>query len=572
MAAKKTKQKEPAPEVLELNYQLAELPSSQHRAGLAGLVLMVDWLKQQPNLKGICEIVLTAHGATLRVNQQGLEELFNEVYAASMEEQVRTQLLKNSQTKAIIPPLREETRQSIDPKTGKTKEKTVYIYESVIPKGGFLLKNDPSSEGRNGAWIKLWRDIIWTIFRGVPATRAPFEARARGQATTDADEAWQALIQPSDYTVQLPSTYFIGAQANNAENVPFKDRARYQFLLHFWPYAAQIYVPEVINNEGEREFIGYAIAIPDVADLELFCEELPPLLRGRGKGISGYRPRDCVVDLAIESALDTFRRLSERLRLQAGNHSIGDLMLGIDVVHVKKEGNNIRLLGSARLDPETEMIDRYAQFRDSLWNPIFRRQRLLNLVTQRDWHRGFDSLISKLPFKQTIGNSYFRRDARESLRNEVKTMNQLKDGSIEELETNDSTISDDVSDETLIYRVVSNYMRHKLKSKYQREWRQEWKGMKENKPAEMKDYEEKKAKLAREAFLAIRSRTDQDFVEYFVSTLCSVPQSMSEQRFISLTRALVSDTDKIRTLTMLALAAQSPNPQQATGQAAPQSN
>lgn len=568
MATKKTKQKEPAPEVLELHYQLAELPTSQHRAGLAGLVLMVDWLKQQANLKGICDIDRTAQGATLRINQQGLEELFNEVYAASLEEQERAQLLKNSRTKAVIPPLREETRQTLDPKTGKTKEKTIYIYESVIPKGGFLLRNDPSGDGRNGSWVKLWRDVIWTIFRGVPATRAPFDARANKEATTDAADAWQELIQPSDYTVQLPSTYFIGAQANNAENVPFKDRARFQFLLHFWPYAAQIYVPAVINNEGDREFVGYALAVPDVADLELFCEELLPLLRGRGKDLSGYRPRDAVVDLAIESALDTFRRLGERLRLQAGSQAVSDLLLGVDVVHVNKEGNNIRLLGSTRLDPEAEMIDRYAQFRDSLWNPIFRRQRLLNLVNHRDWHTGFDGLMSKLPYEQTIGNSYFRRDARESFSNEVKTMNDPNNDSVNAAENDDPNLPDSISDEGLIYRVVSNYLRHKLKSKHQLEWKKEWKGLRDNKPSELKRYEEMKAKLAREAFLAIRSRTDQDFVSYFASTLCSVPQKMSEERYVLLTQALVNETDKIRTLTMLALAAQTPNPQPSSRQAA----
>ena len=566
MAEKKTKQKEPAPDVLELNYQLAELPSSQHRAGLAGLILMVDWLRQQPNRQGICEVIRNAHSTTLRINQQGLEELFNEVYAASREEQERAQLVKNSRTKEVVPPIREEKRQMFDAK-GKPKEKTVYIYGATIPKGAFLLKNDPSADGRNGAWIKLWRDVIWNIFRGVPATRSPFDDRANGEPTTDAADVWQELAQPLDYTVQLPSTYFIGAQANNAENVPFKDRARFQFLLHFWPYATQIYVPAVINNEGERDFVGYALAIPDVADLELFCEELPVVLRGRGTQMSGYRPRDCIVDLAIEGALDTFRRLRERLSLQAGGAAINDLMLGIDVVHVKKDGNNIRLLGSMRLDPEDAMIDQYAQLRDSLWNPLFRRQRLLNLVNnQRNWYAGFDGLMSKLPYEQTIGNSYFRRDARESFSNEVKTMNQQTNGPVEEAEANDPSLSEDVREETLIYRVVSNYLRFKLKSKHQLEWKEGWKGARDNKPAELKDYEEKKAKLAREAFLAIRSRTGQDFVDYFVSTLCSVSQSMNEQRFIVLTKALVKDGDNIRTLTMLALAAQTPNPQKQTTQ------
>src|SRR5262245_50094357 len=165
MATKKTKQKEPAPDVLELSYQLAELPSSQHRAGLAGLVLMVDWLKRQPNKQGICEIThLDARGAALKINQQGLEDLFNEVYAASKEEQSCDATRKNKQ-KEIVPYLREEKRNIADPKTGKSKEKTVYIYEGAIPKGAFLKGYDPSA---NGDWIKLWRNVIWTIFRGVP--------------------------------------------------------------------------------------------------------------------------------------------------------------------------------------------------------------------------------------------------------------------------------------------------------------------------------------------------------------------------------------------------------------------
>ncbi|SRR6266536_1186979 len=75
MAKKKTV---PGIEVLDLNYNLAELPSSQHRAGLAGLVLMVQWLKRQDTHKGICEIIrLDERGTTLRINQEGLVALFD---------------------------------------------------------------------------------------------------------------------------------------------------------------------------------------------------------------------------------------------------------------------------------------------------------------------------------------------------------------------------------------------------------------------------------------------------------------------------------------------------------------
>src|SRR5437870_2977304 len=109
MSAKK-KQTTSAPTELELDYRLAELPSSQHRAGLAGLVLMVNWLKRQSGRKGICEITkLDSRGATLTVNPQGLQDLFNEVYAASLEEQPRDAPLKNKR-KEIVPYLREEKR------------------------------------------------------------------------------------------------------------------------------------------------------------------------------------------------------------------------------------------------------------------------------------------------------------------------------------------------------------------------------------------------------------------------------------------------------------------------------
>ena len=109
-------------DVLELDYNLAELPSSQHRAGLAGLVLMVKWLGRDKSRRGICEPTrVDEHGATLRIDQTGLQELFNEIYAASKEEQERDAVLKNKK-KEVIPPLREEKKTVTDPKTGKSSE------------------------------------------------------------------------------------------------------------------------------------------------------------------------------------------------------------------------------------------------------------------------------------------------------------------------------------------------------------------------------------------------------------------------------------------------------------------
>lgn len=553
---------QPSVEILTLDYNLAELPSSQHRAGLAGLVLIVDkWLNrrqvptflQKVSEGAICHFTrIDDKGATLELNQAGLEALFDEIYAASVEEQERAQPLKNKQ-KEIIPPLREEERKETEAK-GKEKTKKVYIYPVVIPRGSFLAdpSYDSSSDGKNGHWIKLWRDMVWSILRGVPATRKPFEARSEGTYAEDAANVWKQLIQPAEFTVDLPSTYFLGAQANNAENVPFKDRARFQFLLHFWLFATQIYVPAVVDNEGKRNFVGYSLAIPDVAYLQWFCDEILDILSDRSPELSGYRPRDCIVDLAVESALDLMRRLRNRLTQVSGEQSINSTVFGIDVIHTEKQGNNVRLLSVNRLDPEETMLDEYAQIREHYWSPLFRRQCLLNLVNHQPWYSGFDGLLCALPYEQSIENEYFRRDVREKLKALIEEERQMDET---------ATLNGSASIESLVFRLISNYVSRKLKVKYDLEWKPEWKGLKNeelNQRSDYKKYAEMKVKVAKSAFLDVRSRTEQtDFLNYFASSLCSVPQHMKSNDFVDLTKALYSETDKIRTLTLLALSANS---------------
>lgn len=132
-------------------------------------------------------------------------------------------------------------------------------------------------------------------------------------------------------------------------------------------------------------------------------------------------------------------------------------------------------------------------------------------------------------------------------------MREIDNDSREQLETGSNVASSVPTDQQLVYQAVSNYLNQRLDSKYNLAW-QSVKSDERRKS----EYNDMKTKLAREAFLAIRSRTGQDFIEYFVSTLCSVSQSMNEQRYVALTSALMNETDNIRTLTMLALAAQTP--------------
>jgi len=519
---------------ITLEYQLVELPSSQHRAGLAGLVQMIGWLHGQPGERqGVCELTrLDESGAAIALDRAGLRELFDVTYGASEEEEARPRPFKNK-NKEEVPPLRVEERTLTDDK-GKAKRETRYIYPVVVPRGAFLAALDPAASGGNGPWIKLWRDMVWSILRGVPATREPFEARAERRPTRDADEVWSGLVQGADDAVDLPSTYFLGAQAITAENVRFKDRARWQMLLHFWPFVAQVYVPEVIDpHKGQREFLGYAIALPDVSRLATFCEELPSVLRARESEMSGYRPRGCVVELAAESALDVGRRLADRLRQLEGDKDTSDLVLGFDVFHMEKQGNNIRMLSRSRVEPDAAAVDRYRTVRNALWSPIFRKQCLVNLLADKPWWSGFDRLFETWPHQtMTFGSEYFRHDAREAFK------------------MNEQAKQDQRPIERVVYEVVRRYVLGKVEAKLGFAW-ETAKGV----PEKESSYSKAKEKTAKEAFLAVRSRTGADFVDYFASSLCSVPQRFGADDMLELARALRARPDEIRTMTLLALSA-----------------
>ena len=104
--------------------------------------------------------------------------------------------------------------------------------------------------------------------------------------------------------------------------------------------------------------------------------------------------------------------------------------------------------------------------------------------------------------------------------------------------------------ESLVLQIVGNYINRRVESKTGLRWEK----VKET-PARKAEYDEVRAKVAKDAFLAVRARTGADFVNYFASTLCSVAQHLDEGSFLTLTERLHSDTDRIRTVTLLALSA-----------------
>jgi CRISPR-associated protein Cmx8 len=235
------------------------------------------------------------------------------------------------------------------------------------------------------------------------------------------------------------------------------------------------------------------------------------------------------------------KRLSQSVEQTSGQAITRELVFAVDVLHVRKDGNNVRLLYAGRVEPSLKRDQEYAAITRSLKDFWFRRQRVVNLLKKLDWCTGFNRLLTELPLKQGLHSALFGQDARASFRAaEEKHKGELIM----------ATTTQQVCLESLVLNIVGSYLRRKMKDKHDLEY------SKLQSDAQKKDYVDKRESLATEAFYAVRSRnSNDDFIKYFASTICSVPQWMSADEYLSITQDLYTNTDKIRTLTMLALSA-----------------
>jgi CRISPR-associated protein Cmx8 len=196
------------------------------------------------------------------------------------------------------------------------------------------------------------------------------------------------------------------------------------------------------------------------------------------------------------------------------------------------------VLGVSRVDAIRSMVDEYARVRGgNYWSPIFRRQRISNVLEGKSWWWGFARLCSTTPDEMTIRHKSFQHDCKAALT---------------EVEMKQDVAETEQTLEHLIFQRIQAYVLGKTERKYKLSWEKA-----KGNPTQEKDYSEKKEKVGREAFLAVRSRTGADFVAYFTSTICSVPQRTSEEKFLEIARALMDPKgiEQVRSLTLLALSA-----------------
>jgi CRISPR-associated protein Cmx8 len=594
--AKKAKTADEKPQSIdsvEITFDLFDLPTAQHKAGLAGLVLQLQSMRdrQLPN-DSIPEIVgdVGTTTVTIRFTEKSVQGLMDDVYDARP---VKVEVKSKWPGEA---PLEEKFVDEKDEETGETKKVKRFVYEIVQPSGHFL--NQHLSDG-DGLWLKLWRDMLWNVPRSKPTTRGPYNARAEGKPCPEGAATWKDLVafetarrKGAFKTDAISSALLLGAQAVNAESVSFEGRVEQTLLLHFWPLTVMIFVPQVIKNDGGNEFVGYSLAIPEVSDLKNFCQDYPSVLGRLPKEADGYRPLAAVIDLPEQSALEFLQHLGELADFQAqqgASRKLGASVSSIEYLHLVKLGNNVKSRSAGRIAPDRELMASYFEIMrgGAFRNPLFRAGLLRSLLDSirepTPWYASFGDLFQTRPWPMFIRCDKTPRMLPCFATDATAQFDRLATGFKESLdafqsqqqpsqETNDMT-DDPVTPaegkprpplETLIYGLVRNYVNRKAENKCGTTWDAIAKRpkIKDEKTGREqldipKDYSDAREKIVSDLFLAMRSRREQDFVDYFTATICSVGQYLPADDFSVVAQALIQEPDKVKTITLLALSANS---------------
>ncbi len=192
-----------------------------------------------------------------------MQALFDDLYAAGVTEK----WFRQKKPKEY---LKDERTREVG--GGKIKE---YLYDVVRPTLPTLYHYVGNSE-TGGYWLKLWQDMLWAVPRGVNTTRIPFEIVAgwdrrqtkenrkvppkpcpEGLAAWEALKLYDANRSGGKYPLaELDGKLWLGAQKTNAERIEFEGRVHHNLLLHFWPLATLVYVPQtfkVVREQGRIE-------------------------------------------------------------------------------------------------------------------------------------------------------------------------------------------------------------------------------------------------------------------------------------------------------------------------------
>ncbi len=592
-----------SPEAVAITYDLFDLPTAQHKAGLAGLLLQIESMKNR-NKAAPTYGWDEKEGSTkvhVSFTRETTESLFDDLYDAAWIEGAPREkpfFKGKGPARKEVSPIRRMQFTKTD-KKGNEKAIDGYVYLELTPALATLRQYLPEQ----GEWVRLWRDLIRQVIRD-SKKKAPFieRAAAKGQPDsaslaavddTDADSpgqegedgkgkgdgsTWADLLKHHASLVNntfalgvLSSALLLGAQASNAEIIPFAGRIDQNLLLHFWPLTIMVYVPRFIDSDG-NSYIGrrnkddksqhFCVAVPEVADLKAFLVDYPRMLTGLNTETAIYRPKESLIDLAAEGGISFIEHLARLAPQLARESEVGCSVSGVDYLHLNKDGNNVKFLTTGRVAFSPHLAEDYLGIvgrpgqKPPFGNPLFRRGLMLALLEDLPWHKPFGKLLAEWPWEFFCEKDddpktqrkwlarLFGADAARRFRELIKEQNDVnQDESPGKRQPRPvDLIVHDVAKQYVLRRAEAREPNLPKSEAGAVDWRHP-------------KAQNAKADAARDAFLALRSRRDQAFIEHFTGLFGQFGQYLPEQDFLSLADALHEDTDRVKTIALLALSA-----------------
>ena len=565
MAKKVAPPKFVPPTEVEVVYDLDRLPSAQHKAGLAGLLLLIEDMTERrakgrlkPDTRPIPEVIAqTPSGATICFTASSVQSLFDDLYDAEpFEIKSKTKWAGTA-----------EKRIDLNPDAKGDEPKRYFVYDSVKPSGHFLANY---TEGDKEHWHKLWRDMLYAVPRNKPTTRQAYKTRAEDNPTKEGSDAWKLLVEREKAkfrgalaTVELAGSLMLAVQAVTAEAVPFLDRVEDQLLLHFWVLTARIFVPQVIDEEGKNEYVGYALAIPEVADLGEFNRAYKGWLRKLGTERAGYRPRGAVVALPEQGPLEFLENLDRLVVERTLDSRPARYLTGVEFFHMVVAGNNVKLRGHGRIPVVEALVEKYSNLSQAYDNPIVLRGLLLAMLRCQPWFAELKMALHEREWSFLVHCTQERRrtptamigfawEVRKKFLELVREMIEPMESATENHKTVDA----------IIFQLVGEFVKERACQRA---------GVKLDDPKWLEKTGEERRDVGSKFFLEMRSRHGDDFVNYFSDTIASVAQRQLrfQDSFLLVARALMNHQggsggedrprtrDDIKLLTLLALSGQS---------------
>lgn len=570
-------------ENLRLEYTLQHLPSAQHKTGLAGLVLLLETMKER-KIAPLPEYHENDNGIwTFHLTQESFQTLFDELYDAEDVEVETTTKWNN------VEPL-EIREQEETTKEGKKNTVKKFVYEVTLPKGTWLEGMLPQSE-EGKKRLKLWRDMLWAIYRGKPAARGVYLERAQGKPCTFTEKLWKAL-EKNKGSESLAGSLLLGAEGANAEKIAFKGSFQENLLLHFTHVASPLFVARSFSVKRgkkdnsttysvDRNENGYVLVMPEITNLTSYIEAFREWLSRDYEATKGFRPTAAIIDLPEESGLKFLADISER-KLQT--EQILPSMEGVEYYHMAKRGNAVKVLVSAQISLTKPILQEYSSLvkpggQHKPLNFLYKTLYIQNLLNGMPWYTGMEKVFETYPAEFFIwsreesprGIPFFGKDIKQKLKVLSESV-YSRTQEAKKMANGQGNIPLIDPDERLAAKtrdIVRQYVIVELKTNNKKHLPEGEKIHLKQKKGDQKikysrEYQDAVSKICKGAFLALRGRTGEDIAEFFTGTLCSHAQFLrndfenpANDDYILVAKNLVDPEgrEKLKLFAMLALCA-----------------